>query len=128
MQTTKYSRQRETLLEVLRSTTCHPDADWIYIKAREKIPNISLGTVYRNLAKLSADGVIRKIEVGEGAVHFDGDISAHSHLVCNNCGKIIDIFTDYLSMIKGDAQEKTDAHITDCSVVFKGDCFECKNI
>lgn len=126
MKTTKYSRQRETLLEVLKSTTCHPDADWIYLKVREEIPNISLGTVYRNLAKLSADGVIRKIEVGEGSQHFDGDISAHSHLFCSDCGKIIDIFTDYAEMLKGDAEKRTGALITDCSVVFKGICNECK--
>lgn len=126
MQTTKYSRQRETLLEILRSTTCHPDADWIYARAREKIPNISLGTVYRNLAKLSADGTIRKIEVGESAVHFDGDISPHSHLVCGDCGKILDIFTDYAAMLKGDAEEKTNALVNDCSVIFYGMCCECK--
>ena len=126
MQTTKYSRQRETLLEVLRSTTCHPDADWIYLKTREHIPNISLGTVYRNLSKLSADGTIRKIEVGEGAVHFDGDISAHAHLVCKTCGKILDIFTDYTEMLRNDAEEKTDALVNECSVIFHGTCCECK--
>ncbi len=126
MQTTKYSRQRETLLEVLRSTTCHPDADWIYGMVREKIPKVSLGTVYRNLAKLSAEGIIRKIEVGDGSLHFDGDLSPHSHLVCNGCGKILDIFTDYAEMLKDDAEEKTNALVCDCSVIFHGVCKECK--
>lgn len=85
-----YSKQREAILEVLRSTDTHPTANWIYEKVREKIPNISLGTVYRNLSGLTADGTILQIEVGDGFEHFDGDISPHLHLYCRECGKIYD--------------------------------------
>ena len=53
-----YSRQREAILEVLRSTDTHPTASWIYERVREKIPNISLGTVYRNLTVLSENGAL----------------------------------------------------------------------
>lgn len=125
MQTTKYSRQREALLEVLKGTKCHPNADWIYEKVREIIPNISLGTVYRNLSKLSTDGVIQKIEVGGGSVHFDADISPHAHLVCTQCEKILDIYTDYSLVLKSDAEEKTGAKVCRCSVVFGGLCETC---
>ena len=53
-----YSRQRETILKVLCSTTSHPTAAWIYERVREEIPKVSLGTVYRNLALLEEDGLV----------------------------------------------------------------------
>ncbi len=89
-----YSRQREAILDVLRSTDTHPTANWIYTKVREKLPNISLGTVYRNLSALSEAGEILCINVGDDFLHYDGDISSHLHLHCKNCGNIIDIRLD----------------------------------
>ena len=86
-----YSRQREVILNVLRSTNTHPTASWIYESAREYIPNISLGTVYRNLAALTASGDILCINVGDGQDHYDGDISSHLHLHCKSCLSITDI-------------------------------------
>ena len=85
-----YSRQREAVLNVLCSTTSHPTAAWIYEKVREEIPNISLGTVYRNLASLVESGEILSVAVGDGKEHFDGDKSFHLHLHCKCCGDIID--------------------------------------
>lgn len=89
-----YSRQREAILNVLRSTKSHPTAAWIYEHVREQIPNISLGTVYRNLAALSESGEILSINVGDGQEHYDGDNSAHLHLQCKACGNISDIYLD----------------------------------
>ena len=77
-----YSRQREVILNVIRSTNTHPTASWIYNKSREQLPNISLGTVYRNLSGLVQSGDILSINVGDGQEHYDGDISAHLHLHC----------------------------------------------
>ncbi len=85
-----YSRQREAILSVLSKTKSHPTADWIYKETRKIIPNISLGTVYRNLAELSKAGVILSIDVGDGKEHFDFDTSPHFHLTCKECGCIID--------------------------------------
>ena len=85
-----YSKQREAILDVLRCTDTHPTANWIYEQVREIIPNISLGTVYRNLSQLSQDGDILSINVGDGFEHFDYDISPHAHLHCKQCGDIID--------------------------------------
>ena len=85
-----YSRQREAILNALRSTNTHPTASWIYSKVREQLPNISLGTVYRNLSALSSAGEILSINVGDGYEHFDGDISPHIHLHCRHCNSITD--------------------------------------
>ena len=86
-----YSRQREAILNVLRSTDTHPTAVWIYEKVREQIPNISLGTVYRNLTELSQSGDILSIDVRDGQEHYDGDNSPHLHLRCKACGSLSDV-------------------------------------
>ena len=118
-----YSKQREAILDVLRSTDTHPTANWIYEKVREKLPNISLGTVYRNLSSLTADGEIIKIEVGDGFEHFDGDISPHLHLYCRECGKILDqtLKSDYITRVAKENGFKTDTTI----YVAYGICTNC---
>ncbi len=85
-----YSRQREAILTALRSTKTHPTASMIYETVRQQLPNISLGTVYRNLSALSEAGEILCIDVGDGFEHFDGDISPHAHLHCRKCKSITD--------------------------------------
>ena len=89
-----YSKQREAILEVLRCTDTHPTANWIYEKVREIIPNISLGTVYRNLAQLSQSGEILSLHVADGFEHFDFVTAPHAHLHCKKCGAIIDAKLD----------------------------------
>ena len=86
-----YSRQREAILNVLRSTNTHPTAAKVYEMVREQIPNISLGTVYRNLTALSEACDILCIDVRDGQEHYDGDNSSHIHLRCKKCGAIEDI-------------------------------------
>ena len=88
----RYSKQRKLITEIIKGRCDHPTADMIYNSCREKEPNISLGTVYRNLKQLSDDGVIITLETVDKRVHYDGDISRHSHFICEDCGKIIDLF------------------------------------
>lgn len=85
-----YSKQREAILNELQSRCDHPTAAQVYQGVRKVIPNISLGTVYRNLANLVESGEILSITVGDGYEHFDGDKSFHLHLHCKGCGAIID--------------------------------------
>ncbi len=125
MENRKYSRQREVMLKVLRNTKSHPNADWIYTEVRKEIPNISLGTVYRNLSKLSNDGTIRKFSAREGGDCFDGDISEHSHLLCDGCGKIVDVFTDYFEFLSNDVEQKTGACVSSYSLILSGTCADC---
>lgn len=88
----RYSRQRELIEKIIKNRTDHPTADMIYESARELEPNISLGTVYRNLKSLVDDGVIITLETSDKKIHYDGDLSMHSHFICEECGKIIDLF------------------------------------
>ncbi|MEE1240079.1 MAG: transcriptional repressor [Acutalibacteraceae bacterium] len=121
----KYSRQREAILNVLYSTDTHPTANWVYDRVRETIPNISLGTVYRNLASLSEAGEILSLQVGDGYEHFDGNNSLHAHFCCRRCSRIIDIMleNDYLSEV---AQKN--GFTPDSSVyIVRGVCCECNS-
>ena len=82
----KHSKQRDAIMEYLKSSHEHPTADTVYAALRKDHPNISLGTVYRNLALLSELGEINKLSTGNGPDRFDGDVHPHYHFVCKKCG------------------------------------------
>jgi len=86
----RFSKQRETILEIIRDTQVHPTADWIYHETRKQIPNISLGTVYRNLHQLAESGQVLKLK-DESQVRYDGNIKHHDHFRCRVCGTWYDI-------------------------------------
>ena len=85
------TEQRKLILEELRKCSHHPAADEIYLHVRERLPRISLGTVYRNLELLAGKGLIRKLEMGSGQRRYDPDIRAHGHFRCTHCGKVEDL-------------------------------------
>lgn len=85
------TEQKSVILEVLKTHLDHPTADEIYSEVRERLPRISLGTVYRNLEKLSHSGVIMKLELGGGQKRFDPNPMDHSHFRCISCSSIEDL-------------------------------------
>ena len=87
----RYSKQREVVLAVLRSTRCHPDAEWVYAESRKILPNISLGTVYRNLGDLVEAGEAITVETEDKRTRYDGFVNPHAHIVCEGCGKVADV-------------------------------------
>ena len=89
--TYRRSRQRDRILELLRSTGIHPTASWVYDRLRHEFPNLSLGTVYRNLNILTEQGLIRKIDFGSTYDRYDANISHHYHFICERCGSISDL-------------------------------------
>ena len=119
-----YSRQREAILSVISSAHTHPTADWIYNETRKLIPNISLGTVYRNLALLSRTGHILKLDLGTGSEHFDGDISSHYHIVCKKCNQVTDVY-EHEDSLNAFASKYFKGKITGHSLVFFGECENC---
>ncbi|MFH1852214.1 MAG: transcriptional repressor [Candidatus Neomarinimicrobiota bacterium] len=86
----RYSRQREEILNIVRLNPVHPTADWVYEQARKSIPNISLGTVYRNLNQLVQNRQVRAVKF-EGCVHYDGNLHDHVHFTCSECQNIFDV-------------------------------------
>ncbi len=127
MNTSKRSKQREAILGVLQNTKVHPTADWVYEEVRKQIPNISLGTVYRNLAKLSDEHMIVKLGLGTGTEHFDGNSSPHYHVMCTDCGAIDDIEAEPLNELNLWAAKLFNGEIYKHSTIFFGKCAKCKN-
>ncbi len=128
MAVTKRSRQREAIIEVVMNTKCHPTADWVYSEVRKKIPNISLGTVYRNLSMLTEDGTIQKLNIGTSVEHFDGNPKPHYHVCCKICGRICDIEAKPLEMVNKWAADAFNGEIYEHYTMFVGKCSDCKNI
>lgn len=127
MQTLKYSRQREAIKEFLISRTDHPTADTVYSNIRQEFPNISLGTVYRNLSLLSDIGEILKISMGEGGDRFDGNIKPHYHFLCTECKQVIDLDMKNLEHIDELASVNFSGKVEGHMAYFYGKCENCIN-
>jgi Fur family peroxide stress response transcriptional regulator len=125
MKTLKYSRQRESIKTCLMARHDHPTADALYTSIREEFPNISLGTVYRNLNLLVELGEIQKLTCGDGADHFDADTSPHYHFVCRNCGQVYDLPMEPMDSINHMAQKHAEGQIDSHKIYFYGTCNDC---
>ena len=126
MASLKYSRQREAIKDYLSSVTTHPTADNVYMHIKEEFPNISLGTVYRNLSLLSDLGEIQKITVSGGPDRFDGNPAPHYHFSCRECGCVMDLDMPSQEQLNQIAAEQFDGTIENHSILFSGLCPDCK--
>ena len=123
--TTRYSKQREAILNYLENTTAHPTAEMIYEQIRLIIPNISLGTVYRNLAYLVESGQIMKIRTRNETMRFDARIREHYHLQCRLCGKVEDLAIHIDHRLNEEAERQSGAKIDHHDLCFVGICRDC---
>ncbi len=126
MKTLKYSKQRESILTFLATRTDHPTADVVYENIRQIYPNISLGTVYRNLSLLSERGDILKISCGDVSDHFDGSTYPHYHFICRECHSVIDLDMDNIDFINTLASTRFNGKIEGSSTYFYGLCENCQ--
>src|SRR5215475_1903838 len=85
----RLTRPRRLVLEVVRATDAHPTAEVVHQTVRRRLPRVSLGTVYRNLRLLVAQGLVKELP-GPHA-RFDGNLSDHHHFTCLACGRIADV-------------------------------------
>jgi Fe2+ or Zn2+ uptake regulation protein len=121
------SRQRDVILEVVRSTMDHPTADWVYRQARRQLSRISLGTVYRNLKRLAADGLIREVHTGDGPqARFDGNTGRHYHIRCVGCGRVHDLPVSVDSRLEEEAGRAMNYRILGHHVEVQGVCPSCQ--
>lgn len=124
--TRKYSRKRDAILACLQHTTTHPTAEWIYHQLKPTIPDLSLGTVYRNLAMFRQEGVIRSLGAVEGQERFDFCTRPHAHFICRCCHAIIDVEQPVLpDATLEDACAASGGQVETCNVVFSGLCKNC---
>ena len=126
MPAVKKSKQREVILDIMQKTKAHPTAEAVYEAVRKVIPNISLGTVYRNLSRLAEENTIIKLGIGNGKEHFDGNTDLHYHIVCLDCNSIYDIEDAPLPELNYWAAKTFKGDIHKHSVTFFGVCEACK--
>lgn len=115
------SRQRDLILEIINCSHDHNTTQEIYQRARQIIPNISLGTVYRNLNQLVDLGLILRIKTSEGMDRFDNLNQQHHHFICDNCSRIIDVFKSFeinTKILPG-------SNVTHYAIQFHGICDKC---
>lgn len=122
----RYSRQREEILYTVQNSNEHLSAENIYEILKKKMPNISLGTVYRNLNVLYNMGLMKKIPIYNNPDRFDKTITQHYHLICNECNNIYDISSNILNKLKDNLSNETGYIIKDCDMTFYGICHKCK--
>ncbi len=119
------SRQRDAILNELCSRCDHPTAKELYASVRKSIPNLSLGTLYRNLSQLEENGMVLRIP--DGLIdRFDGNVSPHAHFKCCSCGKIYDLMS-----FKNDSLTFSDEIISEVisySLIAFGKCKDCNKI
>ncbi|MBN2852212.1 MAG: transcriptional repressor [Clostridia bacterium] len=117
------TKQREQILNILLKDKSHPTASDIYDKMKVQFPDLSLGTVYRNLNILVEQGKIQKLDFGSTYDHYDGNCCYHSHFVCRQCKKVYD-----LGCIEDDiekVQQTTNHKIESCLKKYYGVCENC---
>ena len=124
----KGTKQKEAILRVLRNTNSHPTADWVYSEVRKEIPNISLGTVYRNLRLLEQEGDILELEcIGNSLCRFVYNTEPHYHFKCERCGHIFDLDMPINKRINEKVAQKTGFQISRHILEFFGLYQDCQS-
>lgn len=124
----RYSAQRELVFDIVKCSNDHPSAEMVYERAKQKIDNISLGTVYRNLKLLVDLGKIQEIEIVGAGNRFDKTIEAHSHFQCKNCGKVFDVESTSIEKLNKEVEKDTGNKVEFSEILFVGTCKNCLKI
>ena len=126
MECKKHFRKRDAILTCLRQTKVHPSADWVYNQLKPEIPDLSLGTVYRNLSLFKEQGLINSLGTVKGVERFDGDTHSHVHFICTECGAVQDIEgMPQLPSLRSSAEYDLGSQIQGCQITFTGLCRNC---
>lgn len=120
-----YSKQREEILNYIKFTKSHPTAEMVYKEVKKRYPNISLGTVYRNLELLTKIGDIKRIEVKGSKDRFDADLSNHIHAICENCGMIYDVNVSDFEKVYDEIENFLNAKILSHNILINIKCSNC---
>ena len=119
----KHSKKRDAILECVRSTKTHPSAEWVYAQLKPQIPDLSLGTVYRNLAMFKQEGIIGTMGVVAGMERFEGNTQPHAHFVCSHCSAVIDV--EGIDPPEELCSKVPCGSVRECVLTFTGICNQC---
>ena len=125
-QNEKQFRKRNAILSFLKESKAHPSAESLYEIMHKEMPDISLATVYRNLAYFKQQGAIISLGTVGGVERFDGRTDPHVHFGCTRCGKVCDAdFVCCPDDIPTSVSEKMGCHIDAVQLMLSGVCKEC---
>ena len=119
----KVTPQRQCIFGVLHGNDVHPTAEAIYAAAQAEMPTISLKTVYQTLNDLASMGEIQMLDLGTGSTRFDPTVDGHHHLVCDECGRVRDVYAR--PTVRVPAAQLAGFTVTTTEVVLRGLCDDC---
>ena len=125
-QVQKRFRKRDAILECLRCSKAHPSAEMLFNQLKPQIPDLSMGTVYRNLTLFKEQGLCSSVATVSGVERFDGNTDPHVHFICSNCDAVIDL--DEMQIPQALSQTAASCcggQVTECQLSFTGLCRDC---
>jgi Fur family peroxide stress response transcriptional regulator len=126
MNTIRHSKQRDRILEILNNTDVHPTANRLYHELKDEFPDLSMGTVYRNLNILIEQGLVNKIDFGSTFDRFESRIQPHYHFICEKCNAVIDLDVPVDNTLNGRIAATTGLAPTRHRIEFFGICPQCR--
>ena len=125
----KHFRKRDAILTCLRQTDVHPSAEWVYAQLKPRIPDLSMGTVYRNLSLFKQQGLAVSVGTVNGVERFDGNTAPHVHFICTGCDAVIDLKElEVPESLCGAAAATLGGKVESCQMSFTGLCRNCNII
>ena len=122
----KQFRKRNAILACLQGTTSHPSAEMVHQMLQKEHPDISLATVYRNLARFKSQGLVSSVATVRGVERFDAITHPHVHFICSGCDAVIDLpRMEIPESLSAEAEEISGCHVQDCRLTFTGLCEKC---
>lgn len=122
-----FSSKRNAIYNAVCNTSTHPSAKWVYDRLKPEIPDLSLGTVYRNIALFKSEGKVNVVCSVNGEERIDADIKPHPHFVCNSCGNVLDVSESGSAYSENRELENAGYSIESRFVIYYGLCPECSN-
>ena len=119
------TKQRGVVLQVVRESAAHLNANEVFLAAKTLLPTISFATVYNSLRYLKEAGHIAEIQFGNGASRFDRMTGRHDHALCTKCGKLVDIEMELPAELVAMAERESRFETESIEFTLRGRCPDC---
>ena len=121
----RHSKKRDAILNCIRQSRVHPSAEWIYAQLKPEHPDLSLGTVYRNLALFRESGEVVCVATVRGADRLDACTEPHAHFICEQCGAVLDVDVPQ-DDLRSDLETRYGVRVRRSELLFRGVCNACR--
>lgn len=129
MASPKHFRKRDAIYDCLRQSKAHPSAEMLFSQLKAQIPDLAMGTVYRNLTLFKEQGLVSSVATVHGVERFDANTTPHVHFLCTQCGAVIDLDAMQVpDALNQQAAEASQGRVFGCQLSFTGLCRECTHL